>query len=833
MTKKFIPIDYDYFDYDGKNHVKIFGRDETNEQICIIDTCPIFMWAILKENVTKKQIIELIKEVKEVYVQTKDRTTTIEKVETHEKNYSGKKVVALKIFATNYKDLSSVASKLDNELIDKRRGYDLGFTTHYIIEKKLNPLVWYDIETTELEEDDYDFIKNELKTEKVLKLNSHRPSTVDSIPSTDFTSRSLAYDIETDSLKPELGAILMISLYGKDFKKVITWKKGPTTQDYVEFVEDEKALLKTFLKHVEEYKPDFLVGYNSDAFDMPYIKTRAKMLKIKFPIGLDKSEPKIRKGIPPTTKITGITHLDLYKFVKTAYAQYMQSETLSLNDVASEFLGEKKIPFVFKHSKDIKENEWDLYYRYNLKDSDLAFQLFEKFLPDMIEFSKVVKEPIFEASRNGLSKQIEGYILHNLEKFNEIPERKPNQKETGARMQQGQTQGAFVFKPTAGLYEDLGMFDFTSMHTSIIISHNISKGTLIEPSTVNSQPSTDYNDSPEIKIDGKNIKYHFTKEPGFFPLLLQEIFDKRKQFKKEYNENPNPMTKARSNAFKVLSASAHGYIAFSGARYYSKEAAESILAFVRQYNQETIQKIKDAGQKIIYGDTDSVVFTLEGKSESTIKELLKKINSELPGVMNLELEGFFKRGLWVNTRGGETGAKKKYAMITENGIVKIRGFETVRRDWCELARKTQDHILRLILKQGNEKESLKYVKEIIKQLKERKISKDKLIIRTQLKKPITEYKAISPHVTAAIKMQKQGMAVGIGSLIEYYIGNTGGSSKLVRDKALLKNEDGEYDITYYLKKQMLPSVDQIFQVFGIDIKEVIDGQKQENLKKWF
>jgi DNA polymerase I len=201
--------------------------------------------------------------------------------------------------------------------------------------------------------------------------------------------------------------------------------------------------------------------------------------------------------------------------------------------------------------------------------------------------------------------------------------------------------------------------------------------------------------------------------------------------------------------------------------------------------------------------------------------------------MHLELEGFFKRGIWVTTRRGETGAKKKYAMIDEEGKVKIRGFETVRRDWCGLARKTQDKIIRMILKDGDEKRALEYTKEVIKKLKNREISKDELMIRTQLKKPISEYRSISPHVTAAMKLQKKKETVGIGTLIEYYIGESKGKSKLVRDRALLKDEKGEYDIKYYLEKQILPSVEQIFNVFKIKIQEIIDGQKQENLKKWF
>ena len=313
-----------------------------------------------------------------------------------------------------------------------------------------------------------------------------------------------------------------------------------------------------------------------------------------------------------------------------------------------------------------------------------------------------------------------------------------------------------------------------------------------------------------------------------------DIFEKRKKFKAEYKKNPNVITKARSNAFKVLSASAHGYVAFFGARYYSHEASASILAFVRKFNKDTIAKTEKEGFKVIFSDTDSVGFTINKKTKKQVFDFLKKLNSQLPGVMELELEGFFKRGLWVSTRSGLAGAKKKYALIDENNKVKIRGFETVRRDWCMLSRRVQDKVIRQILVDGNEKKSLEYVKEIVKKIKQRKIYKEDLIIKTQLKKPISEYKSISPHVIAAKKMIERKIPISQGNIVEYYIAENRDEkkSKLVRDKVKLPDEKGNYDIEYYLNHQILPAVENIFQVFNVEIKEITNGKKQNKLSKW-
>jgi DNA polymerase I len=142
----------------------------------------------------------------------------------------------------------------------------------------------------------------------------------------------------------------------------------------------------------------------------------------------------------------------------------------------------------------------------------------------------------------------------------------------------------------------------------------------------------------------------------------------------------------------------------------------------------------------------------------------------------------------------------------------------------------QDKVIRLVLKEGNEKKALIYVKEIIKKLKERKISKEDIIIRTQLKKSLSEYKAISPHVIAARKMKELEIPLTEGNLIEYYIAETKGKeSKLVREKVKLPQEKGEYNIKYYLERQILPAVENIFQVFNIDMEELINKKKQTKL----
>ncbi len=826
MEIKFIPIDYDYFDWKSKSYAKIIGRSDKGKRVCIIDACEIYFWAILNSNVSNKKIEQMQKKIEKIKIQKGERVSRVLKTELCNKNYLGKSYKAIKIFVTNFKDAYSIASKIDFKEVYKRREYDLNFTTKYILEKKLNPLTWYQI-TGELLNNSEEFggIDSNLDVDFCLKIKEIKKT--EQIP---FKPKILAYDIETEGIEIGKTPILMISLVGENYKKVLTWKKK-SKKLYVETLKDEEEMLEEFVKSIKKYDPDILVGYYSDGFDLPYLKIRAEKNKIRLNLGLDNSQPKFSRGRLLTGKIKGITHIDLLRFIRTVYAQYLKSETLSLNEVAFELLGEKKLDFFPSKQTKLKNPNWEDFFKYNLQDSILAYKLTEKLWPDLLELTKIVQEPLFNISRAGLSNLVENYIIHNLSKYNEIAEKHPIHEEIGKRREQKSVEGAFVFRPIPGLYENLAIFDFTSMHTSIIVSFNISKATLLEKKQKNSY------ESPELEFKNKKTKFYFSKKPGFFPLILKELFEKRKKFKQEYKKNPNPLTKARSNAFKLLSASIHGYQGFFGARYYSLEASASVLAFVRKFNKEIIEEMDKQGYSSIYADTDSVIFKLNKHTKKQTLSLLEKINKQLPGIMELDLEDFYKRGIWVTKRTGEFGAKKKYALINEKNKIKIRGFETVRRDWCDLARKTQNKILNLILTTGNEQKALDYIKKIIKKIKNREIPLDQLLIKTQLKKPLSEYKSISPHVMIAKKMQEQGIPIDIGGLITYYISENKNENKrenenkrgLIREKAKLPNEPGKYDIGYYLNNQVLPSVENIFEVFKVNIKEFIEGKKQKKL----
>jgi len=819
MKFEFIPLDFDYFDFEGRNYIKLIGRTRKGEKVCVVDSYEPNFWIVLKKGCESKAE-EVSEKIKKVEVKKAGRTSRVVRVEIYNKNFLGKKVRAIRVFVTNHKDAHEIASEIGSiKEIEFRREYDIPLVTKYIKEKKVEPLRWYKIKGRVLDTSDFSGIVDSLElricvfAEEICIINEDKV----------FAPKILAFDIETDDKEVGKGNVLMISLFGKGIRKVLTWKKCKDSQNYVDFFESEKEMIENFIKCIKDYEPDILTGYFSDGFDMPYLKQVSSKNKIRLSLGVDGCEPIFSKGRIPFSKIKGIVHIDLFRFVDSVFSQYLQSETLSLNEVAGELIGKNKKEFNFESLSTMEEKDWKKFYEYNLHDSKITYMLAEKLWSDILSMTHIIKEPIFDITRDRMSSHVENYILHNLERFEEIAEKRPVYEEINKRRSLGKYEGAFVLQPTPGLYEKMVVFDFTSMHASIIVSFNISKSTLLEKKTKDSYKT------PEFIFNGKKSSFYFSKEVGFFPQLLGEIVELRKKYKEEYNKDKSNLLKARSNAYKLLVNASYGYLGFFGARYYCREAAASTLAFVREFALKSIQRIKDEGYKIVFSDTDSIGFQLGEKTKKQALELLKKINSKLPGIMELDLEDFYERGLFVAKRTTKEGAKKKYALLDEKGNLKIRGFETVRRDWCRMTRNLQNEVLKRILRNGNEKDALEILKKTIERLKDRKAELKELIIKTQLRRPINEYVSEGPHVVAAKKMKNRKIPVSEGMLIEYFVGESRGKGKRIGDRVFLPDEKIDYDIDYYLNNQILSAVENIFEVFGVNVKEIVDGKRQMSL----
>lgn len=800
VSIEFYPIDITYRVVEGKAMVVMWGVSTDGRRVCVQDhDFEPYFWVVPKEPVLAAEKLAKLKagEGKE-----EGRITSVTAMR---KNLLGKQVNALKAVADQPQSVPALREVVNtwNKEVSCVLEADIKFVYRYLIDKSITPMTLVKAECEEAQ------ARSKVPVFKAKTIEASGLQTISD-------QRLLSIDIETynpegKNLDAERHPILMIALYGDGFEKVLTWKRFDSSLPGLESLPSEAEMLLRFKELVDEYKPDMIVGYYSDGFDLPYIRTRASKLKVPLEIGLDYSELRVSGRSQTTADTAGIAHIDILPFIRRIIGRSMETDTFTLDAVAAELIGEGKVKV------DIEKlaPAWDEddqkrlaeFAAYNLHDARITHKLAMTVLPNIIEMVKIIGLPPFDVARMTFSQMVEWHIIRQCAAFEELVPNRPGSQES-ARRGYDRAKGGFVFEPTPGLYRDIAVVDFRSLYPTVIVSHNIS------PDTINC--SCCKNTAKEVPGDGPRI-WFCEKKRGLIPVVLEDLIVRRARIKEMIRaaKAPDPLLNARSEGIKVLSNSFYGYLGFAPARWYSHECVHAITAWGRHYITSSIEKAKVSGFKVVYSDTDSVFLQLEGKTKADALAFVEAINKGLPKSMELEYEGFYSAGIFVSTKGAEGGAKKKYALIDDKGRLKIRGFETVRRNWSFIAKDIQKEILEMILRDHDPDKAYSHVKQVIEDLRANKVPLDKVVIFTQIQKDIDSYQSVGPHVAAAQRLKASGHEVRPGTMIKYVV--IKGKGK-IRDRVKLDTEarQDEYDADYYIENQILPSVDRIFAVLGID-----------------
>ncbi len=801
---QFYPLNISY--KSGENDaIYLYGRAADGSMVCVVDESfePYFY-------ASSKEAEKLAEDISKMRFEHRGREFSLARAETERKKLFGKEQSFVKVFTKNHSDFPAVVKQVSGAVFEA----DISPVRKYLLDKDVKPLTLCEAEG------DYVNLKSKVSVFKASSVTSFSDEIIKDL-------KILAFDIETHSSLgkisvPDNNPIIMVAFYANGFEKVITWKRFETDLSCIEFVENEKELIRRFSEVIESYRPDMLVGYYSDGFDLPYIQARAERNNMNLRLGLDYSELNIDKR-RESASIAGIIHIDIYKFIRRVAGGALETSFYDLNSVALEILGEEKLDVDMDELADVWSNrpqDLEQYCRYNLQDAKLTYNICTELMPGMVELVKLVGVPIYEISRMGFSQMVEGYLMKQAKYLNEVIPRKPDYEEVRERRIRTY-KGAFVYKPEPGLYKEIAVFDFRSLYPSIISSHNISCETLNCDCC-----------RLEAELTPETKTWFCKKKRGFISEVIDDLITRRMRIKELMKvAEKKKLLDARQNALKTIANAMYGYFGFFGARWYSIECANSITAYGRYYITKVIDRAKQQGFNVIYSDTDSVFLTLGSKARKDVTGFVDKINFELTGLMELNLEAFYPAGLFVSAKETGFGAKKKYALLSEDGAIKIRGFETVRRNISFIAKQVQENVLRMILKEENPEKAFDYVRQIVNKLRKKEIPLEHVIIHTQLKKDISEYDSIGPHVAVAKRIIQQGTSVEPGSVIRYII--VQGKDR-IRDRARLPEEvaNDEYDAEYYINNQVIPAVEGIFKVLNFNTEELKEDREQEKLGKF-
>ena len=794
-------VDADYMIEDGEVFVRCFAKSKSGDNILLIDKdFQPYLYVLPEED----EFESVKEEIESTNYEEEGEPLPVRKVEEKELIDGNEERRVLKIYSNIPPKIPKLKNKFwDIEEVEECREFDIPFYKRYLIDKGIKPVSWIGVEGEKKDSEDFE---SEIEVEDI-------DTEIEIEKEVDW--ESMAFDLEVYQDR-----IIMASLYSDDSKKVLTTED--IDREFVETVESERDILERLIDIIRERDVDILTGYNTDEFDFDVLRERAEEHGLELALGRDGERMKFnRRGRFSGARLKGRMHLDLYPFIEHVLAPGIDSETLDLDSVASEMLGRNKDDLSWEEMKESWREKQDLeeFADYALKDSELAYELAEEIVPQILELSRITGLIPFDATRLTYGQLTENYLLREAFEREMLAKNRPSQDSRSKRHREGAYSGGFVYTPEAGLHENIALFDFKSLYPTVMVAHNIS------PDTLNMEECDE-------RFELEEFDYDFCQEEqGFFPELIEELVEDRSRLKQEMKELDEDSMEyqsldSRQQAEKILANSFYGYLGYNGARWYSRESAEATTYLGREYIQDTIEIAEEMGFEVTYGDTDSVFLQKDGIREE-IDEFLDKVNDELPEFMKLEFEGFFVRGFFTSTDSGE-GAKKKYALLDEDGGMKITGFEQVRRDWSPIAKKTQERVLRKVLEDDVEG-AVEEAKETIERLKNGEVPVEELRIYTSLTKKPEKYDSTAPHVEAAKKAMDRGDDISPGETISYVVTRGGGS---ISERAEIVKYAESYDSEYYIDNQVLPVVLRVLKVFGYSEGQLKGKGRQSGLSRF-
>src|SRR5437588_11653366 len=773
MKQTFWLLDLNHETYEGKSSIWLWGITHEGKRVLVIDNNYRAYFYLLPKKEQDPE--ELRKKLEAEKPHPSIENATIEK----RKLLADERVV-LKVFCKDPEFLERAAREtLKKTGAEATYEEKLRLAIKYQYDHGIKPCQWYEADTTVSTID-----PNKFSVQETLTATDHpRPVPKEEPPSLDLFSFSLLSVSKTGAPSPI-----------RDPIQIISWRTDKNANEaLLTHADSDQATIQKFGEDVIKINPDFVLSFEGNSIQWPYLVKRANKTKTPLRVGRDEGPP--HQSLYGHYSLIGRANVDLLNFAEDLY----EVKNKTVENVAR-YLGIK-----LSDPKTIDETSYFDYWskpdqrkilvEHVEEQTETVLKIGEKAIDYVIQISALSALPPDQVIAAAVGFRVDNYLMmetHNLGQL--IPPR--------TEQPIIPYKGAIVIEPKVGLHDNVASLDFSSMYPSLMIKYNISPDTLVI-----GKEKEDVFEVPEVK-------HRFRKNPsGFYRIVLTKLIEARKTTKAELKRTASsdlryPLLKAREKAVKVMTNAVYGYAGWAGARWYSKEVAESAAALGRETINRAISLAKTLGLIVFYGDTDSLFVNYDEK-------LVQKFQAEIDRQLGLEinLSEVYKRILF-------TEAKKKYAGLRTDGQIDIVGLEAVRGDWSNLARDIQNTVLGMVLEDANPSRATAYVQDLTKNLKSKNLRLSSFIIWKTLTKPVEAYEVNAPHVEVVKKMAKDGWPVTAGDKVGFVI--TKRSGKLFQKAEphyKVTIEDVDYD--YYVRNQIVPATARILEILGVSEEQLL------------
>ena len=788
MNIKFWLLDVNYEVKDDTPEIWLWGVDDSGNRVLVIDRNFLaYFYAVVEDKTDAAKVVEEIEAERTQY-------PSVTKLEVVERKFFGKPVKTVKVYCKDPKAISKYSKAFRNfEGIKGCLEDDVRYSMRYLIDNNVVPCGWHEIEVT--------------KETNTLDVQVEKVYTAKSIPK--FIEKSEAPELrilgfsticysKEGSPKPDRNPVVIIS---------VATNKGEEKQFSAED-QNDKPVLEAFVDYVQDFDPDLIVGYGANRQDWPYLNDRCKKLGLKLPVDRAGTEP--HRSVYGHVSIIGRANIDLFDFAD----EFPEVKVRTLENLAN-YLGIMKIENrvliddvdFAEHWKD--EEKRETLKRFSMDNTRCIMGITDKILDFALQLSNLVSLPLDHVGTAAVGFRVEWFLMKYAQKIGElVPKRVKKHYRPYA--------GAIVLRPEHGLHENIAVLDFKSMYPNIMMTYNLSPDTYVSPKEP--IPPCGVYEAPEVK-------HRFRKEPsGFYREALGYLIKVRNEVRSKMKGAPPESAEyrvldARQKAVKVITNASYGYAGWIGARWYIKPVAEAATAWGRHAILTAIKTAEKAGLKVVYSDTDSLFIKHDAEK---IGKLSKKIEEKLG--LEIKPDKIYVRIFF-------TEAKKRYAGLLPDGRLDIVGLEVVRGDWAAIARKVQEKVLEIILKEQSPKKAAKYVQQFIYDLWQKRVPYRDLVIWKTLTKPVEEYAIRASHVEAAKMLKEKGWRLTVGDKVGYVV--VVGSGRLYeRVKPYVFASYDEVDIEYYVSKQVVPAAARVLESFSITEEQLLkSGVKEKETRR--
>ena len=649
--------------------------------------------------------------------------------------------------------------------------------------------------------------------------------------------KRISFDIEVESEPGRIPdakiadkRITAIGFAGSDgLKQVFVLKKkdkqlgtneAPADVKVVFYDEDkEKEMIKDTFKILTDYP--FVITFNGDEFDMPYIYNRAERLGIEskdIPLIMMRDSATLKHGV----------HIDLYRTFSNRsfqiYAFGHKYTDFSLNSITEGLLGESKLDYGGELD-DLSLHELASYCYNDARLTHMLTSFNNDLLMDLfIVITRIARMPIDDISRLGVSQWIRSlfYFEHRKHNFL-IPRRdeldlKSTAASTEAIIKDKKYRGGLVVEPQAGIHFNVSVMDFASLYPSIIKVRNLSYETVRCP-----HEECKKNTIPET------THWVCTRKNGLTALLIGSLRDLRVNYYKSLArntalaENQRQLYTVVSQALKVILNASYGVMGAEIFPLYCLPVAEATTAVGRYTILQTIEKCKSVGIEVLYGDTDSLF--LKDPIKEQVQTVIDWAKKEFGVDLDLDKE---YRYVVLSTR------KKNYLGVLKDGKVDVKGLTGKKSHTPPFIKTLFYEIIEILSKvqtaeefaQSKEKIS-GMISQYAKKLKAKEIPLSELTFNVMISKAPSEYvKTVPQHIRAA-KLLEQIREIKKGDIISYV--------KIINKPGVKPVEmarPDEIDSAKYMEF-MESTFDQILSSMDLDFSTLIGAPKQTGLDQFF